>query len=378
MGIMIPIPLWYAQEVENIRTDVRVVNLSLIAVDWYIDQLRRKVNDSDPIKMTIPQDAIRGYKRNQLPVDPYDRYKNKPMPLSEALKFAAAKNEVKLARGNSLESYWPTKNVYIPVNKNKAIQMGMISAGDTTVADKIQWNISGGNWLYKSDLAILDIINSNIWDRPVYFAVTCQQSSMLGIQDWTQLEGLALRIIPVKSQGQRSTYSMLGNGRVDTDKVFENVTEKFRWGNFDKEKLFVDRSYSPSIQTTKVLILRAVSALISEGKNGKAKELLDTYFAAYPHMNFPFDSTTLGFLSLYAQTGNYEAAKPHIQTLGQAVSEELAFYESLDPSDLTKTFGSDQRNAKGVAAQLLSFVGQNNDKETEEQLKGLLNPYLGQ
>ncbi len=368
-------PLWYAQEVENIRTDVRVVNLSLIAVDWYIEQLRRKVNDSPAIKMSMPQDKIRGFKRNQLPIDPNGQYRNQAMSLTQALKIAATDNKIPLRNGGSLEGYWPTKKLFIPVNRQKAISMGMISPNDTTVTNKMEWNLSGSGWLYKGDVAVLDIINSNIWERPVYFAVTCQQSSMMGIQNYTQLEGLALRVIPKKSAGQRSTYSMLGNGRVATEKIYENVTQKFAWGNFDKEKLFVDRSYGPSIQTTRVMILRATSALIAEGKNDKAKEMLDTYFNAYPHMNFPFDGTTLGFFSLYGQCGNYEAAKPHIETLGQALMEELKFYASLDQDDLGD-FGRAPNGAKQTAAQLIGFVGQNGDTVLKESLETKLKPYL--
>ncbi|MEL6865301.1 MAG: DUF2723 domain-containing protein, partial [Bacteroidota bacterium] len=255
-------PLWYAQEVEGIRTDVRVVNLSLIAVDWYIDQLRRKVNDSPAIKMSIPSEALRGFKRVQIPIDPYK--KAKEMPLEAALKHLADDHKLPTRSGRGFDSFFPTHNVYIPVNRAKARELGMITAKDTTFENRIAFRISKGDYMLKGDAAVLDIVASNIWERPIYFAVTCRQESLMGLQNFTQLEGLALRLVPIKSSPERM-FGMIGNGRVAVDKYFENVTEKFKWGNFDKRKLFVDRSYGPTIQTTRFGMLRAAQTLLREG-----------------------------------------------------------------------------------------------------------------
>lgn len=371
-------PLWYAQEVEGIRTDVRVVNLSLIAVDWYIDQLRRKVNNSPAIKMTIPQDAIRGYKRSQYFIDPFKKFQGRSIALNEALKFAAATNEVPLQSGDKMESYWPSKKVYIPVRKSKAYEMGMISRADSAqIADRMEWNINKGNFLYKGDAAILDIINSNLWERPIYFAVTCQQSSMLGIQQYTQLEGLALRIVPKKSAGD-SMYGMIGNGDCASDIIYENIMEKFAWGGFDKKKLFVDRSYTPSVQTTKVLMLRACADLLAKGKKDECVDLLDKHFEAFPHMNFPYDNNTMAYLSMYAQAGQIEKAKPHIRILAAEFADIMKFHRSLDTDELEQSFSQDSRIIPSYSKQLLDFVkAQGKDEALTKEISDLLNPYLG-
>lgn len=371
-------PLWYAQEVEGIRTDVRVVNLSLIAVDWYINQLRRKVNDSPAIKMQVPADAIRGYKRNQLFVDPYEQNKGKPMNLGQALKFVGETHEIPLQGGRKLESYFPARRVTIPVNRKKAFELGMVTAADSNkIAPVMDFSINKGSYLYKGDLAILDVIYSNIWERPIYFSVTCQQTSMLGIQDYTQLEGLGLRLTPVKTAGERNIYGMPGNGRVNTDAVYDNIMNKFRWGNFDKERLFVDHSYGPSIQTTKVSMIRSVRALMAENDNERAIALMDKYFEAFPHMNFPFDQTTMVFFSMYAQAGAFEKAKEHMLTLADHQAQYLDFYSSLDPSDLG-IFQRDRDAALGMMQQLLALVQNEDDKAFEEELKAIIAPYLGQ
>ncbi|MEM9916478.1 MAG: DUF2723 domain-containing protein [Bacteroidota bacterium] len=319
-------PLWYAQEVENIRTDVRVVNLSLIAVDWYIDQLRRKINDSPRIKMSLTEESIRGFKRTQIPVDPYGN--GREMSLTSALKVLSEDHPIPTQSGRSLESFFPTRDVYIPVNRQRAIQMGLISSSDTTALSKMKFRLNKSSFMLKGDAAVLDIINSNIWDRPIYFAVTCRRESLMGLENFTQLEGLALRLVPVKSKGD-PIYGMIGNGRVNTDKYYDNFMTKFKWGNFDKMKLFVDNSYGPTIQTTRFGALRTARTMLDRGDKDRAVELVDKYFEAFPHMNFPYDANTILFINIYAQAGDMENVKKHMRILAKETADQLEFIESL-------------------------------------------------
>lgn len=330
-------PLWYAQEVEGIRTDVRVVNLSLIAVDWYINQLSRKVNDSPAIKMTISKDAYRGNKRIQIPI-----IEDSPNPMSvqQVLKFVNEDHPVPLSSGRSLESYIPTKSIYLPVDRAKALKNGIISATDTAgLVPALVLNL-GGEMIMKDDLAVMDVIGSNFLDRPIYFAVTCREDKMLGLSDYMQLEGLALQIVPFKNQSDRR-FSVIGNGKVATDKLFTNVTKKFKWGNFDKLKLPVSKSYMPSIQTTRYSILRGVQELIRKGEKDKAIALLDTYFKAFPNMNFPYDSDIIPFLQAYAEAGAYDKAKLQMKILAKETADDLKFYSSIASNDLESGFASE-------------------------------------
>ncbi len=364
-------PLWYAQEVEGIRTDVRVVNLSLIAVDWYINQLARKVNDAPAIKLTIPAEAYRGDQRIQLPI-----LEDMPGPISafEALKFAGQEHPLPLQSGRSLESYIPSKQIYLPIDKARMMKNGLISSADSaSVVPGIPLNL-GEEMIMKDDLAVMDVISSNISDRPIYFAVTCREDKMLGLNDFMQLEGLALRIIPVRSQSDRR-FSVIGNGRVAGDKLLENVTKKFKWGNFDKTPQFVSRYYMPSIQTTLYSMLRGSQGLVLSGQKEQAITLIDTYFSAFPNFNFTYDSQIVPFLQTYEEAGAYEKAKKQMKVLANNTLQSLKFYASLDKADLEAGFQSDYEDALKVATELPKIAEKAKDTAYASELKNMFKPY---
>jgi hypothetical protein len=185
----------------------------------------------------------------------------------------------------------------------------------------------GVSYITKDELAIMDVIASNINERPVYFAVTCRPEKMMGLQDYMQLEGLALRIVPIRSQSEQGLF-VYGYGRVDTEKVYDNVMNKFRWGNFDTHETFIDKSYGPSIQSIRIVILRTARRLVNQGQNEKAIELVEKYLASFPHYNFPYDWNTMQLLSVMIQGGGYERAKPHLETLAASTADHLNFYTS--------------------------------------------------
>lgn len=370
-------PLWYAQEVEGIRTDVRVVNLSLIAVDWYIDLLRRKVNDSPAIKMTIPSEALRGRKRNQIYYVDNDRPANpsndQPISLQNFVQFIGGNNPI-AGNNREYESHYFSKNVFIPVNRNQLLANGIISEQDTAnVPARIPVNIQN-DYLLKDDVAVLDIIASNLWDRPVYFAVTCRPEKLFGMQDFMQLDGLALRITPVR-QPSDPNYGIIGSGRVNSEAIYDNVMNKFRWGNFDNRELFVDRSYAPSIQSMQLMFRRAAFDLLQKGDRDRALELVDKYFQSFPHMNFPYDYRTMYMLQVYYQAQAYDRAKPHAEILANQFVEYMNFYESLDPDIVTTSFRNDYGATYQSMEELLRFIGNSGDQEFYQDLLNRFGPY---
>ena len=368
-------PLWYAQEVEGIRKDVRVVNLSLIAVDWYIDLLRRKVNDSAPLKMTIPREAYRGRKRNQIFFFDGDSGRNPAMPVDQFIKYIGEYHPLRTRGGRELQSHYMTNNVYIPVNVQKAFANEMVTQADTgQIVQRIPLSIPK-DYMTKDELAILDIIGSNFEDRPLYFAVTCRQEKLFGLQDYMQLEGLSLRIVPVKSKSDSGLYGLVGNGRVNAEAVYENVMNKFRWGNFDQERLFVDRSYAPSVQSHQLAIRRTAFEFLKRGDKERASELIDKYFEVFPHMNFAYDYRAYTMLSVYLQAEEYDKAKPHLEILAEEIRDHMEYYTSLDPETVASSYSEDFRLNESLIETILGDVERFNDEEFKKRLEDMFNPY---
>ena len=367
-------PLWYAQEVEGIRRDVRVVNLSLIAVDWYIDLLRRKVNDSAPIKMTIPREQLRGKLRNQ--VFYYNQGEDRPMSLQNFVRFIGEDHPLSSQSGRVIEAHYPTTKVVIPVDKAEVLRTGTVTEADTAnIVPGIPVRVDGTQ-LLKDEIAILDIIASNIWERPLYFAVTARMEKLFGMQDFMQLEGLALRLVPVRSQSETNIYGLLGSGRVNTDALFENVTEKWRWGNFDKEDTYVAHSYGPSVQSMQFAMQRGALALLQEGKQDKAVELVDEYFDAFPDMNFEYGVHAVYMLGVYSQAGAYDKAKPHMQILARNIEDRLDYYMTLPDDILQLSYGNDFQAAIAVADRLVAYARRGGDTELLNELQATFGDFL--
>ena len=363
-------PLWYAQEVENIRPDVRVVNLSLIAVDWYISGLRRKLNDSPPIKMTIPYAAYRGSKRIQTPVYPPDNPKR--LNLLDVLKFAGEDHPLNSQGGSKFESYLKSGKLYIPVNNALARENGWINDSVRT-QPRVEIDLKR-NYLIKDELAVLDVIASNINDRPVYFSVTCQDTKLQGMNDFTQLEGLGLRVIPQKTTSDNKYY-IYGSGKIAHDKIYDNIMNKFKWGNFDKRKMYVDKSYGASVQAHRMVMLRAAEGFMLQGDKEKADAMCSKFFEAFPNMNFTYDAKILPFINIYVRTGNYALAKQELRTLAQETQENLRFLYSLDATDQAGSFKSEFAMANGAMRDVKRIAGQLSDSDFQNEINAMFAPY---
>ena len=378
-------PLWYAQEIEGVRPDVRVINLSLIAVDWYINQMRRKINESDPIKFTIPKQAYVGDARNQIPFD-----NKQAMSAVSALKYISESHPVTMSNLTFVSSA-PTKNMFIPVNTQKFIQEGAIKAEDASKAvTQIPVNFGGSRWMTKQDLAVLDIITTNINERPIYFALTSQMSRFLGLQDYMEVHGLAARIVPIKSNSNRS-LRVYGVGKVNTEKAYDNFMNKFKWGNLDKVKQYVDHSFGPTTMVQRYELMRTMTTLLDEGQTEKAGDISAKYFQAFPHMNFHFKpyeinyqtqgNFTLDMTDGLIQAGRLDEAKGHIRVLADQTAQYMEFFGSLDPDELQGfRFGGDDWVTKTQMSlqKILAKVPSLNDTEFTNEIQAILGPHQTQ
>jgi Protein of unknown function (DUF2723) len=360
-------PLWYAQEVEGIRTDIRVVNLSLIAVDWYIDQMRRTVNNSPAIKFSIPSEQIRGFKRVQIPAAA--GAEKSVSSLSALMAHLATDKPMssQMSEGHGFDTYLPATNLFLPVDKAAVVRAGLAQAGDPNIVDTMRFSLGERNALIKDDLAILDIIHSNLWDRPIYWAVTCREEKFMGLESYMQLEGLALRLVPFANRSDDG-YGVVGNGKVDTDRTYNNIMTKWRWGNFDNIDTHINTSYGPSLQTMRIVFIRTARKLLANGEKEKAIALAEKYFTSFPSKNFPYDYFSTYLLDVLVKAGAPEKAAPIMKEMADYFAGNLTFYES-QPDDIMKSsFQQDYQMSLRSAMDIQKMATDGNMTEVSKYL----------
>jgi len=320
-------PLWYAQEVEGKRTDIRVCNLMLLNTDWYIDQMKTKVYESDPLPVTLPEKKYYDGINNQVFI--VEKTKD-PVDISTVIDWVNSDNKGTKVQVSTTEilDIIPTKTIRIPVDAEKVIASGTVRPED---ADKIVPYIDiklKGNSILKSQLIVLDIIAHNKWERPIYF-VTGYHNDAFGLEEYFQLEGLAYRFVPIKSENK----SWLEYGRIDTDILYENMIKKFAWGGANDPNVNIDYNHRRTLIVIKARLnyARLAEALVAEGKNEKAVEVLDSCMKALPLENVPYDPYVADIITAYFAAGATEKAVEMTNALCKYYYSNLEYYLKQKP-----------------------------------------------
>ncbi|MDQ3046463.1 MAG: DUF2723 domain-containing protein, partial [Bacteroidota bacterium] len=351
-------PLWYAQEVEGIRTDVRVICLELLNTDWYIDQMVHKAYDSEAVPFSLRQDQYRQGTRDQIIFQ--DRQLKGHYSVKELMAFVKSdKKTDQLKFGEKYYSYFPTKNMRIPVDSATVVNNGTVPKSLANRIEKnIDWTVKG-NYLMKNDLMIIDLLAENDWKRPVYFAATASAESYLNLAPYLQLEGLAYRLVPIKQNDQESQQET----RIATDTMYNNMMNKFKWGNMDKPGVFLDDVFIRSCAlNVRQRMGSLANALIEEGKKDKAIKVLDKCLEVTPEENVPYDVTIYTITLAYYQAGAIEKANALAKKLFTNFESNINYYYSQDRKDIP-AFGSDVERAQDILERLIYFTG--NFKQTE-------------
>ncbi len=359
-------PLWYVQEVEEYRTDVRVVNLSLANTDWYIEQMKRKAYLSDPIPSSISDDKYRQGTNDYLPI--VERFNE--ATVNQVVDWVVSdnpKSKIQVTNGKFID-FIPTKNLTLRVNKEDVIAKGVVKEKDSNqIVDAIRWKIKK-NYILKNDLMILDILASNKWERPIYFASTAPSESYLGLQNYFQVEGMAYRLVPIKTnagQGQP--------GRVDADILYDNVMNKFVWGGLDESLVYMDENNRRMTISLRLVFSRLAETLALTGDNARAKEVLDKCLEVIPEENVPYDMFTMYLAENYYMIGENEKANEIIAKLADIYESNLRYFESLDAADVSKVRNEQQQTM--AILQRLWFL--TNQQYPQEELGQDLNERFG-
>ena len=332
-------PLWYAQEIEGIRRDVRVVCTSLLNVDWYIDQMKRKAYDSDPIpsslthykykwgtrdyiiKEVVTKDTLRldqflGFITND---DPRTKYKN---TLDQQGYDTSGQR-----RQDLNANFFPTEHVRIPVDKESVLRNGIVKAKDSaSIVPYIDIRIKGSA-IYKNRLLMLDIIANNNWERPIYFSGGAfGDDDYIWMKDYLQLDGLVYKLVPIKTAvAKNNPFDM---GRIDSEKMYDMVTN-WDWGNNGDPTIYHDIETRRNSLTYRGNLARLIEVLIQEDELEKAEEIADLAMEKMPVDLFGFYTLLEPYIGAYYELEATEKARELYLNVSQKYQESLKYYSSL-------------------------------------------------
>lgn len=318
-------PLWYNQEVEGVRTDMRVCNLSYLQTDWYIDQMRRKAYESEPLPITFTEDQYVQGNRDVVYLMNDPRIKG-AVELKKALDFVKDDNpRTKLSQADNA-SYIPSKQLFMKVDKEAVIRNKVVPESQyDQIVDTIFIDFGNKNYITKDELMVLDMIANSNWERPIYYAITVGRDKYLGLQDYFQLEGFAYRFTPVKTERSGIYF-----GHVDTDKMYEHMMHDFKWGNMNDPDVYIDENNQRMMMNIRNNFNRLAGSLIEEGKMDSAIQVLDRSLELIPHEAVPFNYFSLQLAENYMAAGAMEKGTQVMRDIYNSYKDEMDYYLSLD------------------------------------------------
>lgn len=339
-------PLWYAQEIEGVRRDVRVVCTSLFNVDWYIDQMKRKAYESAPIPSSLTHEQYKWGTRDYIIKEVVTK---DTLSLNQFLGFITSDDErtkykhvlqqqgydTSGQRNQDLNAnYLPTENVRIPVDKATVLRNGIVKAKDSSlIVPYIDIKIKGAA-LYKNRLMMLDIIANNNWERPIYFTGGAfGDEDYIWMKDYLQLDGLVYKLVPIKTAVEKNNpFDM---GRIDSDKMYDMVT-KWDWGNNGDSEMYHDVETRKNSLTYRGNLARLIEALIQEDKLEKAEEIADLAMAKMPVDMFGFYTLLEPYIGAYYELEATDKARDLYMDVSRKYQESLSYYSDLSEQNQSK------------------------------------------
>jgi len=339
-------PLWYVQDVEGVREDVRIVNMMLFNMDWYIDQMKWKNYDSEPLAFTLPPTKYKSGSNNSI----YVRENEGWATVDYLLTFVQSddpRTKLSLRNGQKVD-YIPTHKMILPVDSTKVISNGTIAPVDADrISNEIRFQLKPNEQILKGQLAQLDVIASNGWDRPIYYTSGGFDGS-LGLEQYYRSEGLAYKVIPIQTPYE----SILAMGDIDTDILYERLMNTFTWGRMNQEDVQLDYY---TIRTLSVIRFRSLHTrlalkLLEEGEKEKAVEVLDRCMELAPARVLPFDQYISGItipdrqggiihyegiLEAYYLCGEVEKANAILSEYYAILADDFNFYNAMKPRHKT-------------------------------------------
>jgi hypothetical protein len=318
-------PLWYMQEIEGYRTDIRIVCTSLFMTDWYIDQMKMKNHNSDPIPSSFNREQYKGSFRDY---SLFVERTEEPLLLSEIIKFVALDDErakITLDSGNKV-NYFPSKKVILPIDKNTIIKNKVVHPKYyDSIVPQIEFTIKD-KALYKNRLLMLDIVNENNWKRPIYFTGgSFGEDDYIWMKNYLQLDGMCFKLVPIKTPTDDPNPMRMG--QIDADKMYP-IVMKWDWGNSGNPSIYHDPETRKNSITYRTNLARLMETLINEGKNDKAEKVIDLAMTKMPIAYFEYYSMVDPFAMGYYEVGKKEKARKILSELIVKYQESLTYFSN--------------------------------------------------
>lgn len=364
-------PLWYAQEVENIRTDVRVCNLSLFNTDWYMDQMKRKAYDSDPVPMQMTHDQYRSGTREYLFImEENDTFTD----IKKVVNTFLDDNKRLPTQNGKMMNYVSARKFYIDVDTALVLKNGTVAPEDAhKIVKRVEWEVSD-NVIQKNMLGMMDILANFNWKRPIYFAITTGSEAYFGLEEYFQIEGLAYRLVPIRTKRTEENPTA---SQVNTRILYDNMMNKFKWGNINDPSIYLSEDNTRLSMSFRNTFAKLAHALIDEGKNDLAMKVLAKEEELFPNKLIPQSYFSLNLAQAYYRINSAASIAKGDEMMKNVMKTcdlELKYCFRFDKSDLGLCDRKIQEN-NSILYQINQVAVMFKRAQIDKESKALLNDY---
>jgi tetratricopeptide (TPR) repeat protein len=364
-------PLWYAQEVEGIRTDVRVAVLSYLNTDWYIAQMKRRSYKSEPFPISMGEDRYAQGTNDMLPYAANPAVQS--VNLKEFIQLVSDNNpllQVQYQENGPGMMSFPTSNFYLPVDTAAVKKLGIIPKDrEKQLVSRMDWSM-GKRAIEKKNLVILDMIATNNWKRPIYFSSTVAPQDYMNLQPYFQMEGMAYRLLPLKDPNYDPRSG--DEGFVAKDITYQHLLKDFQYRGLQNPNIFYDENNLRFPANYRDKFARLANAYMASGEVAKAKEVATKCLELMPDKAIPYDYYSPQLVPALVAGGEKQKANELLDTMTRRSEQMLAYYATKPDASL---FEDDQRGYLLGLQSVYRAAELSGDKARSEKAIGLMNQY---